>query len=594
MSKRTAYSYLRFSTPEQMNGDSQRRQIEGAERACVQFGWELSETSFRDLGVSSYRGDNRKKGDLSLFLRALQAGELEKDAVLILEDFDRLSRDKIMPSFDLVRRILEGGIDVFCVMTGRLYTVESLNEPMSILEMIWRFYLAHQESEKKAVRSRENWRAKRAKAHEEIMTSICPGWLRVVDGRFEPIPKRVKIVHDIFAWCIGGLGISRIAQRLNREKVPAAKGAWSQKTVFQILTDGRVLGRLPSNLYGEKVTPGQVISGYYPAVVDEATVNLAIASMQARKTASGRPAKGGFVNLFAGLVRYPEHDASMVLMTKPCRGHSYRYLVSMAGHRGHADGAAVPYDHAEATLLKYLKEIKPEDFLPKEKDDEEARMEAELAFVTRRIGELSDSLEQVGASVPAVVQKIADFERRKSQLTADLSKVKRRVTPAAVDTAHLINLLGTTKGEELTGLREQIHQRLLLLLDRIDASITAQDSRRKTYTFRVVFKNGLTRTMYFKTGATRELVEDGLILDGDPASTYHALDSLASAPCISPVERRRREVDAEILALRRSGRTYDAIRAATGAGKNRVWSVCRAAGLTTELPPEKRKPKKRP
>ena len=50
----------------------------------------LSETSFRDLGVSSFRGDNRKRGDLKLFIRALEAGELVKGAVLILEDFDRL------------------------------------------------------------------------------------------------------------------------------------------------------------------------------------------------------------------------------------------------------------------------------------------------------------------------------------------------------------------------------------------------------------------------------------------------------------------------------------------------------------------------
>ena len=51
-------------------------------------------------GVSAFRGKNRKKGDLSVFLAALEAGELEPNPVLILEDLDRLSRDKIMSSVD--------------------------------------------------------------------------------------------------------------------------------------------------------------------------------------------------------------------------------------------------------------------------------------------------------------------------------------------------------------------------------------------------------------------------------------------------------------------------------------------------------------
>ena len=44
--------------------------------------------------------------------------------------------------------------------------------------------------------------------------------------------------------------------------------------------------------------------------------------------------------------------------------------------------------------------------------------------------------------------------------------------------------------------------------------------------------------------------------------------------------------------LKRQGKTYDQIRAELPVSKNRIWTVCRAAGLTSELPPEKRKPKK--
>jgi DNA invertase Pin-like site-specific DNA recombinase len=62
---RTAYSYLRFSTAEQLKGDSLRRQGSEAERACAQFKWQLSALSFRDLGTSAFRGRNRTKGRLA-------------------------------------------------------------------------------------------------------------------------------------------------------------------------------------------------------------------------------------------------------------------------------------------------------------------------------------------------------------------------------------------------------------------------------------------------------------------------------------------------------------------------------------------------
>ncbi len=52
-----AYSYVRFSTPEQSKGDSLRRQEEKAEAYCQRHGWAMDRTlTLRDLGVSAFRG----------------------------------------------------------------------------------------------------------------------------------------------------------------------------------------------------------------------------------------------------------------------------------------------------------------------------------------------------------------------------------------------------------------------------------------------------------------------------------------------------------------------------------------------------------
>ena len=59
--KPKAYSYIRFSTPEQGHGDSERRQREAATEYAENNGLELvldREYQFLDFGVSAYKGRN--------------------------------------------------------------------------------------------------------------------------------------------------------------------------------------------------------------------------------------------------------------------------------------------------------------------------------------------------------------------------------------------------------------------------------------------------------------------------------------------------------------------------------------------------------
>jgi DNA invertase Pin-like site-specific DNA recombinase len=72
---RTAYSYIRFSKPEQLKGDSLRRQLDASERLADKHGWPLDQTlSLRDLGVSAFRGRNAERGALKAFLDAVEEG----------------------------------------------------------------------------------------------------------------------------------------------------------------------------------------------------------------------------------------------------------------------------------------------------------------------------------------------------------------------------------------------------------------------------------------------------------------------------------------------------------------------------------------
>src|SRR5438128_1776436 len=96
-----AYSYVRFSHPDQAKGDSLRRQTEAAELWCKRHGAALDmSTTFRDLGKSAFTGAHRKNPDrhaLAAFLKMVEEGRIPRGAFLILEKLGRLSREHIQP-----------------------------------------------------------------------------------------------------------------------------------------------------------------------------------------------------------------------------------------------------------------------------------------------------------------------------------------------------------------------------------------------------------------------------------------------------------------------------------------------------------------
>src|SRR5438270_645082 len=87
-----AYSYIRFSTPEQAKGDSLRRQDEAATGWCKRNGVRLDTSlTLHDLGKSAFLGEHRKNPDrnaLAAFLKMVEQGRIPRDSYLIVENLD--------------------------------------------------------------------------------------------------------------------------------------------------------------------------------------------------------------------------------------------------------------------------------------------------------------------------------------------------------------------------------------------------------------------------------------------------------------------------------------------------------------------------
>ncbi|MFP4614378.1 MAG: recombinase family protein, partial [Thiohalorhabdus sp.] len=179
-----AYSYVRFSHPDQAAGDSLRRQVEAAREWAQRNGYELDDSmTLADIGVSAYHGNNRTEGALGAFITAVHDGHIPSGSVLVVESLDRISRDRIHATLRLFLDLLDRGIEIVTLTDSKHYTRESLNDLTDLITSLVVMSRAHEESVTKANRLAAAWEAKRRKATEEKLTAQCPAWLRLTEDR---------------------------------------------------------------------------------------------------------------------------------------------------------------------------------------------------------------------------------------------------------------------------------------------------------------------------------------------------------------------------------------------------------------------------
>jgi DNA invertase Pin-like site-specific DNA recombinase len=329
-SKPLAFSYIRLSSRRQKDGDGFRRQTEAAAAYCEQKGLTLDHT-LSDIGVSGFTGANRIRGVLARFLELAKTGRIPTGSHLIVENLDRLSRDKVMIALRSFSEILEAGIIVHTVADGQVYDWESANANQGQLFLSLAIMgRAHDESKMKLFRQRANWENKRANGRVGglKLTARGPSWLKLNSDRtefevMEPLDgetyQRGDIIKRIFKESEQGIGCDAIARRLNADGIrPFSHGrTWHGGTVRAYLTSIAVRGHYQPNrmevvmVDGERTTrrvpDGEVITNYYPVLIDDDQWNRTWAAMDSRRMAgptnlAGR--KGSKIaNLFGNLAR---------------------------------------------------------------------------------------------------------------------------------------------------------------------------------------------------------------------------------------------------------------------------------------------------
>jgi DNA invertase Pin-like site-specific DNA recombinase len=469
-------SYVRFSTPEQREGDSLRRQTEAAAAWCKRNKVRLDTSlTLHDKGCSAFKGlhrDNPDKRALALFLKLVEQGtRVRPGDYLIVENLDRLSREHIQPALLLVLNLLQAGIRIVQLMPSEM-VFDDKSDTLPVMMMLVELSRGHSESAAKSERNGHAWRErlKKTRAGEVILTRSLPAWIEERGGKLRLVPGKAAVVRRIYELAATGHGATRIARRLTEEKVPpfgayelyeekdehgktvrdekgepvlrrrapAGKrlggGRWNRSYVSGILGDRRAVGEFqPSKADG---TPdGPVLPAYLPAAVSEELWLRARAGAVSRRYANDRRtnATSRHVDVFAGLIRDARDGGAVYSATRTTpSGKRLRVLVNAEGRQGRAKLVTFPYPTFERAVLSLLREVRAADVLGEDKAPAAlATLLAEQAGVEAEYGQVKEYLDTQGFG-KALADRLAVLEARLGELKVRVNEASRAVAhPAA-------------------------------------------------------------------------------------------------------------------------------------------------------------------
>ncbi|MGK7866122.1 recombinase family protein [Falsiroseomonas sp. E2-1-a20] len=444
-----------------------RRQTSRAEEYARRTGLEL-DTGLRDLGVSGYSGEHRRKGALGRFLAAVEAGEVPPGSVLVIEALDRLTREDVLDGLTLVTGLLNAGIGIVTLEDEHSYSREAMrSNPWMIYVLVGKMQQANHDSARKSERVRAGWEAKKraAAANRTPLSMMCPAWLRLIDGKYEEIPQRAATVQRIFRETAAGDGKDKIVRRLNEERIPTftregqglvlrrarEPGGWHASYVGKLLVNRAVLGEYqPGKNVGDgrrREHDGDPVPDFFPAIIAHVLWDAATASRLGRRGTGGRKGKV-LRNLLTGLCRCPACGGTMTMRAKGARRkdaakprsiqREQNYLVCDNAVRslGCTSRTYLPYHRIETALLDNIEAF---SFNKGELGPADATigLEEGIAILTDRIGVTEQWVKRYmngfGADIPDVAfgnirQKQTEIDEGRRELArqqAELVQARR-------------------------------------------------------------------------------------------------------------------------------------------------------------------------
>jgi len=403
MTEPKAYSYIRFSSKKQAEGNSLERQTELSEAYAKEKGLTLDDTlNMNDHGLSAFHGVHKNQGSLGIFLRLVETGKISQGSILIVEDFDRLSRQEPLTAMDQFSLLIHAGIRIVTLDNGIEYDRQSIREnPGQLYLSMGKIIQAFQESELKSKRLKAAWKSKRNALQNGTLTrkvtSQIPAWLTISEDKTEfiPIPAACHTIKRIFEMKLKGMGGPWIASQLNQDpiawKPPITKqnktGGWRDSYINKILSSKSVIGVFQpckmTKQEGRKkqyvpISEGEPVPDYYPAIIEP---DLFYAVQEHIKKNGKQPGNAGgriqkAENLFVQLVKCGRCNGAMHYLNSgpPPKGIQYLRCDASRRNLGTCNAKAIRYKEFEELFFDNFEELDLNEILP---DQNESQVQAQ-------------------------------------------------------------------------------------------------------------------------------------------------------------------------------------------------------------------------
>ena len=543
-----AYSYIRFSTPEQLKGDSLRRQMEASNAYANEHDL-LLDTSLKlqDLGKSAFHGAHKSQGDLGKFLALVTEGRITKGSVLIVENLDRLSREDVMEALEQFMGIIRAGIRLVTLHDGMEYTTQSIKDNWTqLIISITYMARAHDESLRKSQRLKAAHVQKRIKAANgtQKIGRVSPAWVYLNEGRTEYIliPEVCQAITRIFEMKVDGASNLAIARTLNNDpsiwKPPISKrnksGAWRDSYVVKLLYGNReLIGEYQPHRMknGKRVPEGDTIPDYFPVAIDPGLWQQ-VQDIKARNQA--KPGNGGgrtgkATNLFTHVAKCGECGSALHFIDKGKSSKGGQYLKCDAARRQLQDSNGkrkceepnIRYSEFEQLFFTRFQELDLGVLIPNEDEVQQqiqmakqqlGRQRAKLIELADIEANLTDTLSRTKSAAirDKMEVKILDALDQQKDVTSNIKELdqavkqlshKRIQLEAQIDKAgELYSLLAKTPQQEIPALRRRIQGQIRGLVDHISVYSHHKKSPRDRSVdkFRIQFNQGYSRSLIVK------------------------------------------------------------------------------------------------
>lgn len=424
------FSYSRFSSDPQADGDSIRRQTALRDAYLKRHPeLKLDAGEMIDAGVSGFRGRHRKNAGSALtrFVALVDSGRVPRGATLLVENIDRLGREHPEDGIPFLLSLMGKGIRIVTLAPEMVY--EQGMDVGRMVMLLLESFRGHGESARKSELVAQAWGEIKRRAREEkrpIGKNHHPAWVRVEGDRHVLIPERAAVVRRIFALAVSGMSARKIVAKFEAEGVPTMGRSknWTRSFVQDILTNRAAIGEFqPRSRAGDaRPADGEPIEGYFPPVVTAAEFERVRAAATSRQMSEPKKRPARYGHPFQGLLRCALDNCGMYTIRRQKR----RYVVSINAYeasRGGFHWRPFPLDTLTAALLSEMRELAAADLFADPSAGRVAELTAALAAAERRLGVAFAKFEADPEST-AWQSKVDEYDRERRRLVKEIAAAR--------------------------------------------------------------------------------------------------------------------------------------------------------------------------